>query len=416
MPHKINRTIITAFLISISLSLGVNVFADQYTHDIKLTKFDKPPAGEKNNINKIANAQRKLQALRYSSKNARKLRNVHPKAHGCVNAKFTVNKDIKKELQVGLFSKPGHTYENVKIRFSNATTEISDDIDKTRKSSRSRGMAIQIPNVEKILGKKVLSIPRQKGTQDFLMINQPTFAFKNVEDYLEITNLQIAELELKGEIPSSVLTFLGFSKEGKPTKHFREAQIIGVLSNTPLADPLETQYFSAAPFLFGDNQVMKFSAKPCAETAQVTPNDPSPDYLRQAMKKSLNEGEACFDFLVQVPPIPEGNFSEILGLEDATFEWIEEQTHLAEFPGKFKKGISYTKVAQIMIPKQNFDTRANDEACENLELSPWHSLAEHQPVGSINRLRNPIYSESAKGRKNRMGQQMKKKNQIRQKN
>jgi len=400
MPHKIDRTIFTVFIVLIFISLSAYGFAEQYTHEIKLTKFDKPTADEKNNINQIANAQRKLQTLRYSQLNARKLRNVHPKAHGCVNAKFTINKDIRKELQVGLFSKPGYTYEDVKIRYSNATTSVTDDINNSR--ATSRGMAIQISGVEKILEKRTLPVPRRTGAQDFLMINQPTFAFKNVEDYLEITKLQIDELN--GKVPNAVLTFLGFNQEGKPTKHFREAQIIGVLSSAHIANPLEVQYFSAAPFLFGNNQVMKFSAKPCSETPQVAPSNPSPDYLRQAMKKSLSEGEACFDFLVQVPPIPDGNFSEILGLEDATFEWIDKQTHLADFPGKSKNGIPYVKVAQITISKQNFDTRANDEACENLELSPWHSLEQHQPVGSINRLRNPIYSESAKGRKNRMDQ------------
>lgn len=33
-----------------------------------------------------------------------------------------------------------------------------------------------------------------------------------------------------------------------------------------------------------------------------------------------------------------------------------------------------------------------------MELSPWNGLVEHQPLGSINRLRKTVYEMSAKNR------------------
>jgi hypothetical protein len=35
---------------------------------------------------------------------------------------------------------------------------------------------------------------------------------------------------------------------------------------------------------------------------------------------------------------------------------------------------------------------------DRMKLSPWNALAEHQPLGSINRLRKMVYEMSAKNR------------------
>ena len=370
--------------IALNASNGSAGTYEAYTTPI-IKAFEKPPKGEKENIEAIAAAQPKLHKMRYTRVNARKLRNVHPKTHGCVDAIFTIDENIKKKFQIGLFSTPGHEYKQVKIRYSNASVLVGPDGDPKIGKAASRGMAIQIPNVKETVG-KVIDVPGETGTQDFLMINQPVFAIKNVEDYLELTDNQIKDEK------NAVANFL------KKPERKREGQIVKSIVTTKLANPLEAQYFSAAPFLFGKDRVMKFSAKPCKNPPeQEIPESQSDDYLRQAMINHLdkkNGNEACFNFYIQVPK--EG---KQLGIEDATFEWIDKESLIGDFPGKSEKGIPYEKVAQIIIPKQNFDLRENDEACEKLELNPWHSLVEHQPLGGINRLRNPVYLESAKGRK-----------------
>ncbi|QPJ60723.1 MAG: hypothetical protein G3M70_01985 [Candidatus Nitronauta litoralis] len=385
-----NKTIKMFFSVFVGLAvIGLSsgwAAAELYSHKIKPTRHETVAAGEEENIKKIVEAQGVLQGLRYKDK--KKLRNVHPKAHGCVNAVFIINKDIKKEYQVGLFSRPGVAYPNVKIRFSNATTVVNPDLDPATGANRSRGMAIQIPNVEKITRQKVIQVPNHKGTQDFLMINQPVFAIKNIEDYLEITNFQIEEL--KGNAVNPVKRFVTKGLPENSKLRGRERQIVGSIVKAKMESPFDAQYFSASPFLLGPDKVMKFSAKPkqCRK---------SPDYLREAMRNQfgLNTGKrVCFDFLLQVP-----TDQKDLGIEDATFEWIEDKSLIGEFPGKMKKGVPYEKVAEIVIPVQNFDKPAANTACEELEFNPWHSLEAHQPLGGINRLRNPVYLESARGRK-----------------
>ena len=45
------------------------------------------------------------------------------------------------------------------------------------------------------------------------------------------------------------------------------------------------------------------------------------------------------------------------------------------------------------------DEAGQIERCEALVFTPWHCLADHQPLGSINRLRKAVYlaSEAHRG-------------------
>jgi hypothetical protein len=49
------------------------------------------------------------------------------------------------------------------------------------------------------------------------------------------------------------------------------------------------------------------------------------------------------------------------------------------------------RVAEIVIPPQNTLSPARDLFCDNLSFSPWHGLAEHQPLGLVNRVRRRVY-------------------------
>ena len=54
--------------------------------------------------------------------------------------------------------------------------------------------------------------------------------------------------------------------------------------------------------------------------------------------------------------------------------------------------IHYSRRRRTSIP---WSTKAQ---CERLVFTPWHSLAAHQPIGSINRLRKAVYEASAQHR------------------
>ena len=116
-------------------------------------------------------------------------RGVHPKSHGCVRATFTVNADVPPALQVGLFAQPGRQFAAV-VRFSNAAAREGPDVDcrgrdetpATPDRHGSRGMAVKVLDVDA----EVLAEDDGACNQDFLMINQPVFAFANAEDYLRL--------------------------------------------------------------------------------------------------------------------------------------------------------------------------------------------------------------------------------------
>jgi len=329
----------------------------------QLTKFEKAPAGEADQIAQIIALTTQLLQMRYPEGMAR--RGVHPKDHGCVKATFTVNPDIPQNYRVGVFATPGRQYP-AWIRFSNATPFLAPDLGKN--GPDSRGMAIKLIGVE---GDTLLNEPGAK-TQDFLLINLPGFAFPNVSEYLEVTKIQLANHD-------DIRPFLAppLSPERKKT-----LDVVTKIKQTNVGNPLESPYFSAAPFLYGPDKVAKFSVMPRSAEKTPVPQNPGTNYLREAMKKSLDPAigkPAIFDFRVQL------RNDESLPIEDATAEWPETTA-----PPQ--------NVATIEIDPQNFDNPFQVTECEHMAFTPWHGVRAHQPIGGINRLRRDVYIASSKFR------------------
>jgi hypothetical protein len=149
--------------------------------DLNLPKnpFETIPPEEENQIKELVDLTVKLLAKRYAAPNP-SLRGVHPKSHGCVQATFEVNRDLGSDLQQGLFAQTGRKF-NAWIRFSNATTLVKPDVAADGKND-SRGMALKVVDVRD----RVFFEDAGVRSQDFLMINQPSFAFANVKDYLRL--------------------------------------------------------------------------------------------------------------------------------------------------------------------------------------------------------------------------------------
>ncbi len=322
------------------------------------------------------------------------LRGVHPKSHGCVKAVFEIDKNLSENYQVGLFDKPGKRY-NAIIRFSNAASLLGPDIDSTGKHG-SRGMAIKVFDV----GGKMLSDDKGQHNQDFLMINQPSFAFANTEDYLRLHRVLDTQCDkadgffapFKLQAPNlsdaekqTILQYIADEKiEADDIQRILASfKSVQMLHTTPVANPLGISYFSAAPFLFGPDRVMKYSVRPRVEIPPTKVPQPPPDnYLRSSMTEVLKGKEPIiFDFLVQVrTDVPEAD------IENALTVWDE-------------KSFPFVKVATITIPSpQDIDTDKTIAECELLAFTPWNALPEHQPIGSINRLRKTLYDASAEHR------------------
>ncbi|HEY8124739.1 MAG TPA: catalase family protein [Methylocystis sp.] len=364
---KRNASVAAAILLAVSTSPWHAARAEQAAVAIPaappLTKFEKAPQGEDQQIAQIIALTTQLLQMRYPEGMAR--RGVHPKDHGCVKATVTVNPDIPENYRAGVFATPGKKYPGW-IRFSNATPFLAPDLGK--KGPDSRGMAIKLIGVE---GDTLLNEPGAK-TQDFLLINLPGFAFPNVSEYLEVTKIQLAKHD-------DISSF--FAPPLSPDR-LKTLAVVKKIQQTNVGNPLESPYFSAAPFLYGPDKVAKFSVAPRSAEKTPVPQNPNTNYLREAMKKSLDVATgkpAVFDFRVQL------RNDESLPIEDATAEWSETTA-------------PQQNVATIEIDQQDFDNAFQVTECEHMAFTPWHGLTTHQPIGGINRLRRDVYIASSKFR------------------
>ncbi len=220
-------------------------------------------------------------------------------------------------------------------------------------------MAIKVMGVA---GKKLLESDSNATTQDFILINHPVFFANDPKRYLAfIEKSTDSSFFGKVTIPFS----LGL----------RGTLIAFETARSRIANPLSARYWSMVPYQLGvgpRRKVIKLSVKPCLVDTQTLPKSPAHDYLRDALRSTLQSRDACMELLVQP------RTSDSLSVENSQIEWKEA---IAPF----------YKVASIRIPQQDFDTDEQNRFCENLSFTPWHALPEHRPLGVTNRLRKTIY-------------------------
>jgi hypothetical protein len=107
------------------------------------------------------------------------------------------------------------------------------------------------------------------------------------------------------------------------------------------------------------------------------PNDLPDDYLTRALVNGLQSQEALFDFKVQLQTDPQA-----MPVEDASVEWDENVSRPIT-------------VATLRIPTQQVDPSGDlATKCEAMSFNPWQALAEHRPMGGMNRLRKVVYQAS----------------------
>jgi hypothetical protein len=284
----------------------------------------------------------------------------HPKSHGCVRARFEVRNDIPTEFQHGLFATPA-TYDAL-IRFSSAQAE--DD-----KGGDAHGMAVKLWNVP---GPKLLPGHEDSTEHDFLLLDREVFFVGNMPDYLtankhfsNFSNWQKNKRGFLRLVTSGLTLVIGHFSLLKTTLKFA--------SRKP-SSPLGTNYWSTTPYRLGGTAVkyMVTTMQPLPDGQIATKNG-----LGDALRSYLAKGAAQFEFGIHVQSDPVKH-----PVEDSTVNWSEN-------------GAAYVPIAMITID-QTTDVQS-DEA-ENLRFQPWHALAEHRPLGGVNRTRKAVYLALAKHR------------------
>lgn len=282
-------------------------------------------------------------------------RGAHAKGHACVKAYLDVVQDISPDLQYGIFSDPGKRYKTW-IRFSNANSNFANHPDLDRDA---HGMAIKVLNVT--------GVDQNANIQDFLMADNPAFFSPDIDVY----NRFLAS--------KNYISFF-FPGINPLSWRFREFYIALRTLKTPPASPLRISYFSNTAYKLGENNI-KFSSQPCTgEVEQGDQETTDADYLRKNMQATLEKNQACFDFKVQLQR-PDKN----MPIEDPSVTWREVDS-------------PYITVAKLNLLQQWFDTEQQQTFCENLSFSPWNSLAEHRPIGQLNRIRKQVYQSSSEYR------------------
>lgn len=316
------------------------------------------PEGESEQIAKIRDLVADRVVQDYPS-GKRVLRDAHPKAHGCVRAKFFVEGDLPPYLRYGVFRAKQEF--DAWVRFSSTNGKVQSD-----QVRDGRGMAIKLLGVP---GNKILAEERHEQTQDFVLINHPVFFVRNNADYVELS---------KAVHEGSALAF-GIYFFNPFNLHLREFSLFQALAGHPVMNPADYVYHSLTSYRLGPArrmQAVKYKAEPCRTADPSVPGtvlSDSPDAMREALAQRLQKTEGCYDFYVQ-----RQIDAEKMPIEDSTVLWSPELS-------------PFVKVARLSIPKQKFDSKDQMEFCDNLSFTPWHALPEHRPLGAINRARRVVY-------------------------
>lgn len=283
------------------------------------------------------------------------------KTYGLLKAQFEILPLQEERLKKGIF-KNSTTYP-AWVRFAGPGPLVTPDI----KNNGILSIGVKLMGID---GKKL--IDDETKTQDFTGISAPTFTTPNI-----VENLKLQKQIYKG---TPLYYFLN-----PFDSHFLDGIMQGLYAKTH-ASPLDLRYYSCAAYLFGEGQAIQYSLQPSFHEKSKVPKNPSDNYLREAMVKTLSEHEVCFDFLIQFQ-----TDAYKMPVENASVVWPEKLS-------------PYIKVATLRIPAQKFDSPEQLAFARNLSFNPWHSIAEHRPLGNQNRARKTIYFKSSKARQNMNGE------------
>ena len=280
-------------------------------------------------------------------------RGGNTKTQGMVRAEFIVHDGLPPALRHGIYAQP-RSYP-AWVRFSGPGPYVTPDIDDVGFMS----ISVKLMGVP---GPKLMD--EEKFTQDMFGVSPPTFVTPDVR-----ANAQLQQESLKN---ASIFYFLNLHRP-----HLLDLVMQGLWIKTQ-SSPFEAPYFSCVPYLLGEGQAMQYSFWP--KTSRRTPIPrlplrPPDDYLRDAMVAALGAGDVELDVRLQLQ-----TNAHLMPIENAAVLW----------PERLSPRLS---AATLRIPRQKFDSQAQMDFARRLSYNPWHSIAEHRPLGNQSRARQRIYLE-----------------------
>jgi hypothetical protein len=300
------------------------------------------------------------------------LRSVHAKSHALLRGELRVL-ELPLPYAQGMFSVP-KTYP-VAIRLSTTPGDALDD-----RVSTPRGFAMKVIGVE---GER---LPGSEGasTQDFLLVNGPAFLAPSAHKFLGSLKLLASTTDKIPRLKRAFSAVLRGTAKALEAVGGESGTLKG-LGGHPETNPLGETYFSQVPFLYGLHMA-KWQIAPVSPELQALKDasvdlDDKPDGLRAALNAHFAAHGGEWELRVQLC-----NDIEAMPIEDATVVWPEDKS-------------PFVPVAHISVPVQPAWSDARSaEMDDGLAFSPWHGLAAHRPLGSVNRVRRAAYEGSAGAR------------------
>ncbi len=298
------------------------------------------------------------------------VRSVHAKSHGLLQGEMQVLENLPETLAQGIFAQP-KAYPVV-MRVSTNPGDILDDT-----VSSPRGLGLKIIGVE---GER---LPGSAGdtTQDFVMANGPAFVAPDAQGFAPSLKVLAATTDT-GQGWKRAFSWVMRGLARLAAAAGADAGPLKALGGQPLTHPLGETFYSQTPFRYG-NYIAKLSVAPAsAELTTLTdaPVDLSgkPNGLRQSVIDHFATHGGIWELRVQLRTNP-----ETMPVEDASVPWPEDES-------------PYVAVARITAkPQPAWSEARAQEVDDGLAFSPWHGIAAHQPLGSINRARREAYVRSA---------------------
>lgn len=324
---------------------------------------------------KVTDELRKDGQLRENDTNydGRRHRLTHSKTHMCAVGNLTIAKNVPKELQVGIFAKPG-SYKTFS-RFANGTTFVKPDVNADPDTRSHSIKIIGAPGEKMLYG--------SENTMDIVMNAAPVFIFKSPQRFTEFFT----------KVMSRNNTWWGNArKKVDKVKEFitgDEGAAAAVLTGNPPLNLLEANYYSGIALRWGNvagKVRLQYVSCPEAKGARADLSQldqKNPDLYRAKLKQQLEVDKipACWNVQFQVQRDPWKQ-----PIEDTTIEWKE-------------KDAPFVTIGHLRIQPQTIDDQRKLNVCDGLSYNAWRVPEEMRPLGDLARLRGMAYYYSAKARR-----------------
>jgi hypothetical protein len=283
-------------------------------------------------------------------------RALHRKQLAAAHGTLEVLNGLPEFASHGLFA-VAHDYE-VWVRLSNGGLDRAAD-----KVPDIRGFALRVFGVR---GNSALGGPAT--SQDFTLINQEAFAFAGSTEFIDFV-MAAAE----GNAALFKYIFQRYGVLGAPRQIGRMLKVVG----RPFSGFATETLFSTLPMANGPFAV-RVRLVPSETNGSPAPDargDWAADFARRLRERPLH-WDLQLQYFASEATTP---------IEDASVNW----------------NTPYTTVARLMLPRQDLASEEAQALAGKVEggtIDPWQALAEHRPLGDVQRARKVVYFASQQGR------------------